>query len=104
MIEGYNAQLIIFPSYLSSYHRITSLQRAAFKLFPDLRKFALSNVASVDTHSALLTHFSGLQSVYTSPFRGPIDTHIVYILLTDHEKEANFLYSVHACTIVICNH
>ena len=43
--------------------RITSLQRAAFKLFPDLRSFALSNVASVDTQSALLSHFGGLKSV-----------------------------------------
>ncbi len=35
-------------------------QRAAFKLFPDLQGFALSNVASVDTRAALQRHFSAL--------------------------------------------
>ena len=45
---------------LSAPPRPLSLQRAAFKLFPDLRGFALSNVASVDTRSALQRHFSAL--------------------------------------------
>ncbi|XP_064403055.1 RNA helicase aquarius-like isoform X4 [Halichondria panicea] len=40
------------------YSRITSLQRAAFKLFPALRAFALGNVASVDSRKALSQHFS----------------------------------------------
>ena len=37
------------------------LQSAAFKLFPALRSFALSNVASVDTRGALLKHFQALE-------------------------------------------
>ena len=43
------------------YSRITSLQRAAFKLFPALRAFALGNVASVDTRKALSRHFSTVE-------------------------------------------
>ncbi len=43
------------------YDKITSLQRAAFKLFPDLRNFALSNVAGVDTRGALCKHFTALR-------------------------------------------
>ena len=37
------------------------IQRAAFKLFPALRSFSLSNVASVDTKEALTQHFSKLK-------------------------------------------
>lgn len=37
------------------------LQRAAFKLFPALRSFSLSNVASVDSRVALVQHFSKLR-------------------------------------------
>ena len=57
------------------FYRITSLQRAAFKLFPDLRRFALSNVASVDTHKALLSHFGGLRSAHNA------SSPLFYILL-----------------------
>ncbi|CAG0881256.1 unnamed protein product [Darwinula stevensoni] len=42
------------------YDQITSLQRAAFLKFPELRKFSLSNVASVDTRVALEKHFKDL--------------------------------------------
>uniref|UniRef100_A0A1A9X2R8 RNA helicase aquarius n=1 Tax=Glossina brevipalpis TaxID=37001 RepID=A0A1A9X2R8_9MUSC len=42
------------------YKKITSLQRAAFAKFPDLKLFALSNVASVDTREALERHFGNL--------------------------------------------
>ncbi|XP_063985951.1 RNA helicase aquarius [Diachasmimorpha longicaudata] len=42
------------------YTKITSLQRAVFAKFPDLRSFALANVASVDTRDALLKHFGSL--------------------------------------------
>ncbi|ELT95764.1 hypothetical protein CAPTEDRAFT_198998 [Capitella teleta] len=42
------------------YDSITSLQKAAFRDFPDLRKFALSNVANIDTRKALQKHFGGL--------------------------------------------
>ncbi|XP_069675214.1 RNA helicase aquarius [Periplaneta americana] len=42
------------------YSRITSLQKAAFAKFPDLRDFSLANVASVDTREALLKHFGPL--------------------------------------------
>ncbi|XP_046750844.1 RNA helicase aquarius isoform X2 [Diprion similis] len=42
------------------YTKITSLQKAAFAKFPDLRSFALANVASVDTREALYRHFGTL--------------------------------------------
>ncbi|VEN47986.1 unnamed protein product, partial [Callosobruchus maculatus] len=42
------------------YSQITSLQKAAFAKFPDLRNFALANVASVDTRKALQKHFGPL--------------------------------------------
>lgn len=44
------------------YKKITSLQKAAFAKFPDLRSFALSNVASVDTRQSLEKHFGGLDA------------------------------------------
>lgn len=44
------------------YSRITSLQTAAFSHFPDLRNFALANVASVDTRKALEKHFKSLST------------------------------------------
>ena len=43
------------------YQRITSLQLASFKLFPELRSFALSNVAGVDSRDALMKHFGSLR-------------------------------------------
>ncbi|XP_066599155.1 RNA helicase aquarius [Prorops nasuta] len=42
------------------YTKITSLQKAVFAKFPDLRSFALANVASVDTRDALYKHFGSL--------------------------------------------
>lgn len=42
------------------YTKIISLQRAAFAKFPDLRMFALTNVAAVDTRDALHKHFGPL--------------------------------------------
>ncbi|XP_028166188.1 RNA helicase aquarius isoform X2 [Ostrinia furnacalis] len=45
---------------LQHYSRITSLQKAAFAKFPDLRLFALANVASVDTRESLQKHFGNL--------------------------------------------
>ncbi|XP_047033898.1 RNA helicase aquarius [Helicoverpa zea] len=45
---------------LQHYSRITSLQKAAFSKFPDLRLFALANVASVDTRESLQKHFGNL--------------------------------------------
>ncbi|CAK9809263.1 RNA helicase aquarius [Anthophora plagiata] len=39
------------------YTKITSLQKAVFAKFLDLRSFALANVASVDTREALYKHF-----------------------------------------------
>lgn len=44
------------------YQKITSLQKAAFAKFPELRSFALKNVASVDTRAALEEHFGGLDA------------------------------------------
>lgn len=42
------------------YNKIKSLQMAVFTKYPDLRLFALSNVASVDTHESLEKHFGML--------------------------------------------
>ena len=43
------------------YSKITSLQKAAFKHFPELNSFALANVASIDTRENLLKHFKPLR-------------------------------------------
>ena len=43
------------------YDRIISLQKAAFVKYPDLKRFALTNVASVDTRGALIKHFENLK-------------------------------------------
>ena len=42
------------------YAKIKALQKAAFSKFPNLRLFALSNVANVDTREALAKHFGSL--------------------------------------------
>ncbi|KAF5289862.1 hypothetical protein FQR65_LT01996 [Abscondita terminalis] len=42
------------------YSKITSLQKASFAKFPELRSFSLANVSSVDTRTALLNHFGPL--------------------------------------------
>ncbi|XP_021693013.1 intron-binding protein aquarius [Aedes aegypti] len=42
------------------YSKIKALQKAAFAKFPDLRLFALSNVANVDTRESLEKHFGAL--------------------------------------------
>ncbi|KAK2168383.1 hypothetical protein LSH36_17g07036 [Paralvinella palmiformis] len=44
------------------YDRITSLQKAAFSNFPELNRFALSNVANIDTRETLMKHFEPLSS------------------------------------------
>ncbi|XP_022909695.2 RNA helicase aquarius isoform X1 [Onthophagus taurus] len=45
---------------MQHYSRITSLQKAVFAKFPELRNFALANVASVHKRENLLKHFSSL--------------------------------------------
>ena len=42
------------------YDRITSLQKAVFSKFPEMRKFALATVASIDDRENLIKHFEGL--------------------------------------------
>ncbi|XP_006823851.1 RNA helicase aquarius [Saccoglossus kowalevskii] len=44
------------------YDRITSLQRGAFKYFPELKKFSMANVGSIDTRDKLLAHFEPLST------------------------------------------
>ncbi|XP_058061541.1 RNA helicase aquarius [Anopheles bellator] len=44
------------------YEKIKSLQKAAFAKFPNLRLFALSNVATVDTRESLEKHFGALSN------------------------------------------
>ena len=47
------------------YDRITSLQRAMFAKYPEnpeMRKFALSTVASIDDQENLAKHFKGLKT------------------------------------------
>ncbi|XP_076762363.1 RNA helicase aquarius [Xylocopa sonorina] len=68
------------------YTKITSLQKAVFAKFPDLRGFALANVASVDTREALYKHF-GLLS------QGKLRSIASYLNLVpseEREKEENW--------------
>lgn len=44
------------------YKKIIALQRAAFSKFPQLKLFALTNVAAVDTRDKLKTHFNMLDA------------------------------------------
>ncbi|XP_041357905.1 RNA helicase aquarius-like [Gigantopelta aegis] len=44
------------------YDRVIRLQKVVFKHFPDLQKFAISNVASVDTREALMKTFKPLSN------------------------------------------
>ncbi|XP_077992997.1 RNA helicase aquarius-like [Glandiceps talaboti] len=44
------------------YDRITSLQRGAFKYFPELKKFSMANVGSIDTRKKLQAHFEPLST------------------------------------------
>ncbi|XP_067030979.1 RNA helicase aquarius-like [Acropora muricata] len=44
------------------YTKMASLQRAVFKYFPELHGFAMSNIASIDTREALLSHFGSLSN------------------------------------------
>ncbi|KAJ8045846.1 RNA helicase aquarius [Holothuria leucospilota] len=44
------------------YNRMASLQRAAFKLFADLKHFAMSNISSIDTRKTLAAHFEKLSA------------------------------------------
>lgn len=45
------------------YDRVLKLQKVAFKHFPDLQRFAIANVASVDTRAALTKYFKSLSPV-----------------------------------------
>lgn len=45
------------------YDRITALQKAAFVKYSELRQFALTNVASINTREALTKHFENVRYV-----------------------------------------
>ncbi len=45
------------------YDRITALQKAVFVKYSELRRFALTNVASINTREALTKHFESLRYV-----------------------------------------
>ena len=50
-------QLSEKETMLIHYDRITSLQKAVFTKYPEMRKFALATVASIDDRSSLEKHF-----------------------------------------------
>lgn len=71
---------------LLHYSRITSLQKAAFAKFPDLKLFALANVASVDTRESLQKHFGNLSD---KALRA-IATHLNLVPPEGKEEEASW--------------
>lgn len=90
------------------YKKIKSLQKAAFAKFPDLRLFALSNVASVDTREALERHFNALDgkslkeiacylNLVPEELTAPFDWHrldedfLRNLLVSRHEKKVSQL-------------
>ncbi|XP_023293066.2 RNA helicase aquarius [Lucilia cuprina] len=90
------------------YKKITSLQRAAFSKFPDLRLFALSNVASIDSRDSLEKHFGGLNekalkeiasflNLVPDELQPPFQWHrldedfLKELLITRHEKRCSQL-------------
>ncbi|XP_396990.3 RNA helicase aquarius isoform X1 [Apis mellifera] len=68
------------------YTKITSLQKAVFAKFPDLRSFALANVASVDTREALYKHFGLLSQ---EKLRS-IASYLSLVPSKEREKEENW--------------
>lgn len=62
------------------------MQKAAFAKFPDLRSFALANVASVDTREKLLKHFGQLNQ---EKLRA-IATYLHLVPPIDKENEASW--------------
>ncbi|XP_017876403.1 RNA helicase aquarius [Ceratina calcarata] len=68
------------------YTKITSLQKAVFAKFPDLRGFALANVASVDTREALYKHFGLLSQ---EKLRS-IASYLSLVPSEEREKEENW--------------
>ncbi|XP_017768552.1 PREDICTED: intron-binding protein aquarius isoform X2 [Nicrophorus vespilloides] len=66
------------------YNNITSLQKAAFAKFPDLRNFSLANVASVDSRESLQKHFSNLS---VDKLRA-IGSYLHLVPTTENEKDA----------------
>nr|XP_034177201.1 RNA helicase aquarius [Osmia lignaria]XP_034177203.1 RNA helicase aquarius [Osmia lignaria] len=68
------------------YTKITSLQKAVFAKFPDLRSFALANVASVDTREALYKHFVLL----TQGKLRSIASYLSLVPSEEREKEENW--------------
>ncbi|XP_054010956.1 RNA helicase aquarius [Hylaeus anthracinus] len=68
------------------YTKITSLQKAVFAKFPDLRSFALTNVASVDTREALYKHFGSLSR---EKLRS-IASYLSLVPSEEREKEENW--------------
>nr|XP_033337231.1 RNA helicase aquarius isoform X2 [Megalopta genalis] len=68
------------------YTKITSLQKAVFAKFQDLRNFALTNVASVDTRDALYKHFGSLSQ---EKLRS-IASYLSLVPSEEREKEENW--------------
>ncbi|XP_076284506.1 RNA helicase aquarius isoform X1 [Lasioglossum baleicum] len=68
------------------YTKITSLQKAVFAKFQDLRNFALTNVASVDTRDALYKHFGSLSQ---EKLRS-IASYLCLVPSEEREKEENW--------------
>ncbi|CAK9822321.1 RNA helicase aquarius [Anthophora retusa] len=68
------------------YTKITSLQKAVFAKFLDLRSFALANVASVDTREALYKHFGLLSQ---EKLRS-IASYLNLVPSEEREKEENW--------------
>ncbi|XP_075145338.1 RNA helicase aquarius [Haematobia irritans] len=90
------------------YKKITSLQRAAFAKFPDLKLFALSNVANVDSRDSLERHFGSLDgkalkqiasflNLVPDKLEPPFDWHrldeefLKELLITRHERRCSQL-------------
>ncbi|XP_052775236.1 RNA helicase aquarius-like [Mya arenaria] len=60
--EGTGEALTVHDRIDKHYDRVLALQKVAFKHFPDLHQFAITNVASVDTRQALEKYFSPLSA------------------------------------------
>ncbi|XP_062564583.1 RNA helicase aquarius isoform X2 [Armigeres subalbatus] len=93
------------------YSKIKALQKAAFAKFPDLRLFALSNVANVDTRESLEKHFGALDgrslkeiacylNLVPEQLEAPFDWHRVdepflrELLISRHERRVSQLDSL----------
>ncbi|ESP05343.1 hypothetical protein LOTGIDRAFT_227972 [Lottia gigantea] len=82
------------------YNTVGKLQKVVFKHFPDLKKFAISNVASIDTRDSLVKHFKDFSN-------GDLHKLLAHLNYLPHpiEEEKEEKYSTEfLLELLVCKH